>query len=149
MCASDLMSWPRLWAITFYIYLQWAWWVGGYVTAMLPWLCNISKSNSCLLQNHFAKTGLSKEELHPKPKLNMFVHYFKITNTFYSFFFFFFWKTMWSSWSKLSEKLKHVVKILIGPAILMLLIKISKLLFWSFFLWFWSITWEPYGLLKF
>ena len=74
-----------------YIYLQWAWGVGGYVTAMLPWLCNISKSNSCLLQNYFAKTGLSKEELHAKPKLNMFVHYQNYQH-FLFYLFFFFWK---------------------------------------------------------
>ena len=54
----------------------------------------------------------------------------------------FFWKTIWFSWSKLSEKLKHSINILIGLVVLELLIVTCKILFWS-------ITQEPLGLLKY
>ena len=54
------------------------------------------------------------------------------------------WKTFWLSelLSKLSEKLKIGSKNLVGLAVIYLLIKTCKILFWS-------ISQEPFGLLKF
>ena len=57
----------------------------------------------------------------PKPKLSMF---WALSQNYQHFF----WKMIWLSWSKLSEKLKNDIEILVGTAVLELLIKTCKFL---------------------
>ena len=52
------------------------------------------------------------------------------------------WQLQWLSWGTLSEQLRYGIKILVDQAILKLLIKTYKILFWS-------VTQEPLIVFKF
>ena len=76
------------------------------------------------------------DELHLKPK-NKIEHVLCAISKLSTLF----WKIISASWTKLSKKPKNGIKISVGQAVLELLIKTCKLLFWS-------VTQELLGILK-